>query len=494
MKKILILIASIALLNTGCQKMDFGDTNKNVNGPEIANTSSMLSGAMTRFATRTGRPYWVTPNLFVQYVMQLEYTDEMLYADVAGFWDVYYSQCLSNLQTVINICEDPANAGDAILLGNGALENQIGISRIFKALVFKRVTDLFGDIPYSEALNPEILQPKYDAQQDIYTDLIAEVKAGRDMLDPTGLTVKGDIIYGGSVSKWQKFANSLLLSMTMQLSKKYPAAGGFAATEFNAALNHSAGVIQSTADEAWYTYDYENGFTNPWNWIRPADYSMSKEFCDALRGLNANVSNTTYDSRLLLFANDGTPGGATGHDYGYSTDPPGQYNAVNGIILDPGASMPIITAAYTYLNRAEAAALGWTTEDEATLLQTGIQLSYATLASHFDPTNDYNIGDGVAYSAARNTDAGTVGYPQVIREEKWVALFPCGFDAWAEWRRTETPTLIPAIDALNNGDIPRRYNYPTTEQALNKTGYDGGVSTLTPGTDNNSSKFWWDQD
>ncbi len=88
MKKIFITLLSIVLLSTGCDNLDFGDTNKNVNGPADANTSALLSGAMTSFGTDRGRPYCITPTLNVQYFIQFVYNDEMLYADGAGYWSV----------------------------------------------------------------------------------------------------------------------------------------------------------------------------------------------------------------------------------------------------------------------------------------------------------------------------------------------------------------------------------------------------------------------
>jgi hypothetical protein len=85
------------------------------------------------------------------------------------------------------------------------------------------------------------------------------------------------------------------------------------------------------------------------------------------------------------------------------------------------------------------------------------------------------------------------GELQVIGEEKWVALYPLGYDAWAEWRRTEFPSLLPAPDAINSGEIPRRYNYPNDEVTLNSTNYNSGVSSLSPATNNNTSRVWWNQ-
>jgi hypothetical protein len=82
---------------------------------------------------------------------------------------------------------------------------------------------------------------------------------------------------------------------------------------------------------------------------------------------------------------------------------------------------------------------------------------------------------------------------EVIGEEKWIALFPQGYDAWAEWRRTDVPALSPAPDAINDGQIARRYNYPSDEPTLNAANYEAGVAGLTPAQDNNSARVWWDK-
>jgi len=489
MKKLFLILISIATVMTACESLDFGDTNKNINGPGDANTASLLSGAITRFSTLQGRPYRITPALNVQYLQQNVYNDEMLYANTPGSWTSYYVQTISNLQEVINICSAEESAADPLILANGSLNNQIAVAKIMKAVMFKRVTDLFGDIPYSEAFDPQNLTPAFDSQESIYKSMIADVKAARDMIELAKLGAKGDVIYRGNMAAWQTFANSFILNLSMQLSKVYPGASEYAATEFKAALAHSAGVIETLGEEAWYTYDVANGFNNPWNWMRPADYGVTKEFSDAMRG-DGFTSNSTRDNRIDLFVVDATDEGLP---YGYLNYATGNASEVNPVIYNPATKLAVLTASYTYLHRAEAASLGWTTETAATMLQTGIQMSYATLKAHLDPTDMYGIGDGVAYAAARAVDMGTAGAAKVIGEEKWVALFPLGFEAWSEWRRTGFPVLSPAPDAINDGQIPTRYNYPTNETTLNAAGYAQGKSTLTPAEDKNTAKVWWDK-
>lgn len=483
MKKILIALLGIVLLGTGCDNIDFGDTDKNVNGPADASTSALLSGAITNFGTRAGRPYRVTPTLNVQYFIQEVYNQEMLYADGAGAWQSYYVQTASNCQAVIDICNDPEQASSPAVIANGAIENQKAVAMIFKSVIFKRITDLFGNVPYSEALNSEILEPKYDDQKSIYEGLIAEVKAARDMINTSGAGPVGDVIYDGDMVKWQKFANSFLVNLGMQVTKADESLAKSTVTE---ALGNSAGVLEDVADDAAYTYDVQNDFTNPWDWIRPADYGLSAEFISALRG-EGFTSNTTYDERIQYVAKDPT---LDGNPFGYAVNT-GEYSPLAGVLYASDTKLPILTSGYTYLQRAEAAARGWTSEDAGEMLKMGIQNSYAKGAGVYG----VEIGDGAAYADARVADMATAagGALQVIAEEKWVDLFPLGFDAWSEWRRSDYPKLSPATDAINDGSIPRRYNYPSSEATLNAAGYDSGVGALSPSTDNNTSRFWWDQ-
>jgi len=166
---------------------------------------------------------------------------------------------------------------------------------------------------------------------------------------------------------------------------------------------------------------------------------------------------------------------------------------IASVLFDAGTPMPLLTAAYTWLNRAEAAERGWSSENVTELLSNGIKASFVSFEALYDPYDTISMGDGATYALARIADAAEVGNSQVIAEEKWIALYPIGFDAWSEWRRTEIPVLKPAADAMNNGEIPRRVNYPGEEASLNTSNYQSAVSRLSPPTDNNTSRIWWNQ-
>lgn len=473
-----------------CETYDFGDTNVNKNNPSEPYPAGLLSGAIMTYATQTGRTGLTQPNLYVQYLSQVTYTDEMRYNEVPTSWTAYYRDIMIDLKGVIDYNSDPENLTPT-LLSQGAPQNQIGVAMIFKAIVMKRVTDTYGDAPYSEALKgAENLTPVYDTQEQIYNALFAELKQGRDMLDESLAGPTGDILYGGDVTLWQKLANSVIMQMAITISNKFPASGGAADVEFSAALAHAAGVIDEVSEEAWFSFEDLPGFRNPWNANRAPDYFLSKEFTDALNG-NAELnptSNTTYDSRIEVYANDATKDGVP---YGFEDGSGATATGVSTInYWNNTTPLPLMTASYVFLNRAHAANLGWTTEDVDAMLTEGIVSSYETLDAHFATSIS---GDAAAYAAARVADAGTVGYDQVIAEEKWVSLFGQGFDAWSEWRVTGFPVLTPATDFLNNGDIPRRYLYPTDESTLNGSMYNQGVAKLAPAEDRNTSRVWWDQ-
>lgn len=494
MKKLLILLPLLLIGFTGCENVDFGNTNVDDDAVTNPDTQGLMAGAMNRFFTLTGREYLARPTLYIQYQSQNVYTDEQRYNEAPSTWNGYYVQTLSNLAEIVEI--NSADEVDDLTRTYGAPVNQVGVAELMSVLIWKRVTDTFGPIPYENALGEENLTPAYTDQQVIYQDLITRAKAARDMLNPSLPGPTGDVVYGGDVAKWQKFANSFILAASMQLTKKFPGAGGYAAGEFSAALGHSAGVIDELSEEMWYQHVNAPGATNPFSAFRGADYNLSQPFTDALKGQadgsTITHSNSTYDNRLDAFADDPT---IDGRPYGLDSYPagdfPGPYSNMSEAVKGPEAPFPYMTAAYTYLNRAEAAELGWTSEVPVNMLQSGITASFESVDAHF-------VGDGsvsanaAAYAAARVADYTTGDPLQVIREEKWVALFPNGHDAWSEWRRTGVPGLIPAADAVNSGDIPRRYLYPSEEAGVNTESYNAGVNKLSPGTDSNTSRFWWD--
>ena len=500
MKKLIYIVALVALSFSSCDRIDFGDINRDPSVPEKGNIDALMRGAMVSYGSIGERNYYSNPTLYAQYQAQTAYTQEQLYAHYVGSWYKYYTEELGNLKEVTKIDEDV----------RGSTDNMKAIAELTSVLITKRITDTFGDIPYFDALNDaENVTPSYDKQKDIYLDLILRAKNARDLLNDNAFRPDAatDIYYGGDINKWRKFANSLILALSIQLSKTD--AAPLAEAAFNEALTNAYGVIEENDENLVFTPDVTGGGVNPISRSRAADYSVTKELTDALKGnpgpwesdINGKknpTTNHTLDQRVFVYTlnQDGLP-------YGYK-----EYSNYNGtgqnmtdIFDQEDSPFTLFSAAYTWLNRAEGALIYNTGENVANMLTEGIKRSYTQYYDFFTANNISNSQvDTWAqdHATTRIADANDPaiapdGMAQVIGEEKWFALFPDGFAAWAEQRRTGFPKLHPAPDATNGGVIPHRYLYPDNSRNVNPTGWEKGVQGLTPQEDKNTSKIWWEQ-
>ncbi len=498
MRNIKLLIIALLILGS-CKNMDFGDINDNPIGPTEPSSKDLLTGGIMNFFNNTGRDYFTNPTFYVQWHAQNIYTSEMQYAEAPIDWNPWYVQVLSNFKTNIDYID--ANRNESSILAMGDPNNQIGVNKVMMAYVFKYISDIYGDIPYTEALDPNNKTPKYDNQIDLYKGIINDLKAARDMMNPANGNILGDPIYGGDIAKWQKLANSLILNAALQLSDVDPA---YAQTEFNNALSHSAGVIETLADEAWIVYSSQDrNLQNPYSRLRRSDYLLTKEFTDALQGEDpiTNIASCSpiysdvADARLNIFSNDPSVDGKE-----YSCSQSGGPAQMSGLIWNANAPLPFFTAAWVYLDRAEASARGWTTEDFDLMLTNAIEKSYETLSAHYgvDITPQAAAFAAARVAHANDNTYGNGNYTDtkiaVVAEEKWVSYFPMGFPGWTQWRRLDIPMLTPHPSPLNStGQIPTRYKYPVNESTLNPQGYQMGIQDLNPsGADHNDSKIPWD--
>lgn len=479
--KIYTIIVGLSLLaTTSCNKFeDFGDTNVNpgatnnpIPGALLTNVAAGLAGYATQ--TRGG--------LYCQYFSETQYTDASLYSLPQLGFTGEYSGGLYDLENLIKL-----NVND----------NMTAVARILKAYIFWTITDRWGDVPYSEALqgNPT---PKYDAQEDIYKGILKELTEAAVQFNSSG-PITGDIINNGNVAKWKQVANSLRLLIALRMSNRYPASSELAATEFKAALNAPGGIITTNADN--WVVNYPGGnFKCPWFGLYDGrkDFAESKTMTDLLGSLGDNRSNAfggkTEDQNT---ANpDWNQPSTVGVPYGLKRASAEAFTGANptwarilrGDLRQEDDDIVIVNAAEVLLARAEAADRGWTTENALTLFQDGVKASFeqwglsAPSASYFTQAN-------VAFTAP----TGTAANLKQIATQRYLATYPDGLQGWSEWRRTGFPELTPAPDAVNaSKQIPVRYVYSSAEYGNNKASVEAAVARLQGG-DTQDSKVWWDQ-
>jgi hypothetical protein len=403
--------------------------------------------------------------------VELQYPDEeegiVRNSRMQGYWDSYYSGPLTDIQTVID---------KGVEAGNGNIE---GVGRIWKSWVFHLVTDMWGDVPYSEALmGAENTTPAYDAQQQIYQGLIQDLTDGASLVGSGSASFgSGDILYGDDMSAWRRFANSMRMRLAMRMSEVDPSG---ARTAFTAA--HSAGGFTSNADNAeldWPGSPYRNPLFE--NWQGRDDHGISAEMVNTLKALN--------DPRLELYAEpadeDGEYRGLQNGDITPELSL-AWYSRIGDYWRANGAATP--TALMTYgevlLLQAEAAARGWIAEDAAALYEAGIRANMERYSYSTAPT----AAEIDAYLAQPEVNAGNPSIED-IQLQQWMGLYMNGAEAWAHVRRTDVPHLEPGPD-LTLSRIPTRFIYPPLEQSLNLDNYQAAVSRQ--GGNELTTLVWWD--
>jgi len=464
-QRILVLPLAIGLLFTSCKRYssDFGDTNLN----PAATTSPILSALLTNVEAGIGGYGAQTRGgLYCQYFSETQYTDVSLYSLPQLSFEGEYSGSLYDLQNIIN---------------TNTSNNMTQVARILKAYIFSTITDRWGDVPYSQALTGN-KTPAFDKQEDIYRGCMRELTQAVAAFDNNS-AITGDIIYGGSVAKWKRLANTLRLRLAIQVSKRFPAGSAWAGTEFRAALADAGGTITANADNFAVAYPGGN-FRSPWFNL----YDGRKDFGQS--DVMVGVMSSMGDGRQVAFGSS-TLGVPYGRVRGF-VDPWCQANPTWSRILSESnrqqnGRVALVTAAETHLLRAEAADRGWTTENMNALYQAGIEISFQQwgLAA---PAGSYFTQSNVALASP----AGTGANIRNIAIQQYVAAYPDGMRGWNIWRRTGFPLLTPAQDATNSSrQIPRRYTYGQTSYASNTAAVTAAAAAI--GGDTQDTKIWWDQ-
>ena len=236
MKKIklgIIIFTSLIISTIGCS--DFDDINVDPNNTTTVAPSALFTSAMTSIQFVVGSNIG---ELWSQHMSETQYTSNSRYQTVNYNFNGWYTGPLADLQHIIELNSEPESQEFAQASGSNA--NQIAVARILKSYFFHIITDAWGPIPYSGALQGrDNFRPAYDSQETIYRSMLSELKAAIVQID-NGRGISGDIIFDGEMDLWKQFANTLRLNIALRMSEVDPTG---ASSEFVSALND--GVIQA---------------------------------------------------------------------------------------------------------------------------------------------------------------------------------------------------------------------------------------------------------
>lgn len=486
MKKYILIIAIILTAGfTSCKK-NYLDLEVNPNNPSVTTPQLTLAGALAFTPNITVGDYFIY-DIWSGYwswnggvvppasIFQYQFTN----GDFSpAIWSDLYVNA-NNFNNLINSTKSDAS-----------LANFTAIGMIMKAWDFENLVDNFNDVPYSQAFQPStILFPKYDKAQDIYTDLGKQLTAAVALIAANpGAASPGasDVMFGGDMSSWKQYANSLRLRLAITAGSSIPAlqqglpAAGSDYLQTDALINpgyaNTAGQINPFYGS--YVLDANGNPGATAQVYRANNYSIQflKSTNDTLR-LAAEFSKVQTPL-------SGT-GDYRGNVFGDAINILGtQFTSGAGPAYSKGPTQSSIMmlAAESYLMQAEAVERGYITGTAADLYAAGIQADFEYLG--------LKDSQAATYIAANPLGSGDNAIKNIITQE-YIA-FLNGYNslqAYNNYRRTGYPALPSSVDpAAISNHLPYRLYYPESEQESNPDQYKAaGGETLNPFT----SKIFW---
>ena len=477
------LLLALVLSATACTS-DFEEMNMDPNRPTAVSSSALLpfsiESAVDRYwghRTRFERINLDGGMLWMQYLTRNIYSDEGDNYTVGpaysnSNWKGFFNDASVNFQRII------VQSGPE---GRAPNTNFEGVALVMRSWTLSLLTDIYGAIPYSQALKGAADEPnytpEYNSMEEVYAGLIEDLRVANDKLVVDGPAISGDILFNGNILRWKKFANSLRLKLANRQAAKKSAESRAVMAEIlgdpakypiftdnsdYAVLNHT--TVRPSNNE-WHEVIVQGGRT---------DWNISSTLADKLNALG--------DTRIGVFADPTSDGTYEGHPNGLPDGIATTYLSSSSIIGEYFllSSTPSVIMSYAELLfvLAEAALDGDITGDAQNYYEQAIRASFG----------QYGLTLPDSY-----LDKAGPATKENIMTQKWIALFGQGIEAWTEYRRTGYPVLPPRDSRsvfMNDGVLPTRLPYPATEYSLNRESLDAGI-TLNGGPDDMKTKLWW---
>jgi hypothetical protein len=475
--KISILLLTILFL--GCTK-DFENINTNPLSPVDVQPEFLLRKVIYDYAEQMSYEGFVAGNLLGQYFTAIDFNlfdrHSLTEPQYGGKpWPFLYENLRDN-EILLNKAR--SNATFAVYEGPAL---------IMKAYMSSVLTDLYGDVPYYEALKGKegIVSPIYNSQEDIYlksNGILDNLDKGILAIKnyKSALKLKGDILYSGDLNKWIKFGNSLKIKLLMRISSKQNV------SESLKQILIEGLYIKNSSENAVFNFSQSPPNNFRMTTAKTGDYNlfiMSKTADSILTQLN--------DPRVTVFFRPTASNASVyrgllnGPDASKLSITTSDYSLTGKIFREEGGKLKanFITSFETNFLLAEAAEKGLISEDAKSFYDNGVTQSFQYWQTAI-PT-DYLTRPDVKY---------TNGDPKAISQiisQKWIGNIGNGYESWIEYRRTGFPKLKTISASLNQNLIPIRMPYPASEATLNTSNF----QTAAQKYQNNSinAPVWWNK-
>lgn len=467
-KKVTVCLFAVTALS-GCTL----DVNVDPNNPKDVPVQTLLTSAQVNLAyTIGGNVNRITGSVVQHYAghrgQPWDYARySITSASTDNLWSSLYAGVLMDLKEIKNKANQENNAIYA------------GISDILTAYTYSVLTDIYGDIPFSETLQGVAgLKPKYDKQSDIYPALISLIEQGIASVKTNSGTnpAAADVMYQGNIDKWERFGNSLKLRLLNHLEKvKKGTTAAF--------LKQNPRLIESNAQTAKVGFGTTASNANP---IYQFDVLSGRKDM-AVASTIVDYMKSKNDPRVSVFFKkitnngEGLQGQIYGNPPGGDNDDSGEskysrvgsaYASINSPVYLLSASEVEFIKAEVYLNLSDNVSAEVAYKKAITLDMENVGVSNAD-AMEF-------IKHSVAFD-------GTL---EQVMTQKWVTMFQAPFESWVDWRRTGFPVLNVAQNNRTS-EIPRKIVLPQTELNLNTSSVEAGPGMPVP-FEGLLQRVWWD--
>jgi hypothetical protein len=470
MKRLLIYMLPVMLL-VSCAK-DLDEYNVDQKNPSSVSANALFGNALIEL-TDNQTTSSININVFRLWTQQwttTTYQDEPRYNFTTrnislNYWTPFYREVLPDLKESKRLTEADTDLSPEVK------NNRLGVIEVAAVYTWYVIVNTWGDVPYTEALT-EVNQPKYDSAEAIYADLFTRLDAAIALMTPGSNFGSADLLYDDDTAGWIKFANSLKMKMAITLADADEAT---ARTAIEAAAPNA---FTSNADNATFQYLSAQPNNNP---ISTEINSIFTTRQDYIAGATmVNRMNALDDPRRPFYytpLNGNYVGGLIGVNNNYAN-----FSHISDKVSAPNFEAILLDYAEVEFILAEASARWGILGTPASHYNAAITASITYWGGTTAQATTYLAQPEVAYASA----AGN--YKRKIGDQKYIALFNRGHDAWTEWRRLDFPTLTPAANALSV--IPLRLTYPTSERTLNQANVESAASAI--GGDEVDTKLFWD--
>ncbi|QHI36855.1 hypothetical protein IMCC3317_22250 [Kordia antarctica] len=476
MKKYIILTI-VAFTIFSCTQ-DFEEINTNPNAPVDVQPSLLLRQVIYNYGEEMSYEGFVAGNLLAQHLTALDFNlfdRHALNSPQLGGnpWGIFYTNLRDN-EIILN----KSRSAETFAVYEGP-------ALIFKAYMTMALTDLFGDVPYSEAFQGTngIVNPKYDLQEEIYLaqdGILDNLEQGILAIQnySGSISLEGDILYNGDLTNWIRFANSLRIKALIRISDKENVSSSLQA------IVADGNYITTNAQNA--VFNFTDGEPNNFRMarLRAGDFNnfvMSETIENVLTDLNDPRINVLFRPFGNTTGNEYN-GLINGIDASQTTISLANYSLAGMFFRENTANLDAnyMTSWETNLLLAEAATKGFITEDAQTFYENGVTQAFEYWQTEL-PVN--YLTTTAAFDTANALE-------QIITQ-KWIANTINGYEGWIEYRRTGFPNL-PAVSAsLNNELIPVRMPYPAEEATLNTINYNQAAQATNGNSIN--VRVWWNE-